>query len=101
MTKANIARIYKRQFSSTSDVAAFINSVAIIEDRLSAVDAKYRLYHCENDPLIVFEIWEYPDEEAMEWVQSAMEGAVAIPRRFTIDTEAFTATVKASIDIED
>lgn len=101
MTKPNIARIYKRSFRSSSDVSEFINAVAIIEDRVSAVDVKYRLYHCENDPLVVFEIWEYPDEDAMEWVQSSMEGATAIPKRFITETEAFTATVKAAIDIEE
>ena len=101
MDKPNIARIYKRSFTSSSDVAAFISAVALIEDRLSAVDVKYRLYHCDEDPLVLFEIWEYPDEDAMEWVQSSMEGATAIPRRFSVETESFTATVKAAIDIEE
>ena len=101
MSKSNIARIYKRQFTSTSNVTDFIDAVAIIKDRLSAVDVKYRLYHCDDDPLVVFEIWEYPDEDAMEWVQASMEGATAIPRRYTMETEAFTATVKAAIDLEE
>ena len=100
MTPA-IARIYKRTFSSATDVAAFLESVAIIESRLTAVDVKYRVYHCDDNPLILFEIWEYPDEDAMEWVQSSMEGAAVVPRRFKLETEIFTTTVKAAIDIEE
>ena len=49
----------------------------------------------------MFESWECPDEDAMEWVQSSMEGASAVPRRFSVETEVFTTTVKAAIDIEE
>ena len=56
---------------------------------------------CDDDPLVLFAIWEYPDEDAMEWVQSSMEGATAVPRRFQLETEVFTTTVKAAIDIEE
>jgi hypothetical protein len=100
MTPA-IARIYKRTFTSAADVASFLESIAIIKSRLTAVDVKYRVYHCDDNPLILFEIWEYPDEDAMEWVQSSMEGAAVVPRRFQMETEIFTTTVKAAIDIED
>lgn len=100
MTPA-IARIYKRTFTSATDVAAFLESVAIIETRLTAIDVKYRVYHCDDNPLILFEIWEYPNEDAMEWVQSSMEGAAVVPRRFKLETEIFTTTVKAVIDIEE
>jgi hypothetical protein len=99
--KPAIARIYKRTFSAQTDVDAFLDAIAVIESRLSAVDAKYRVYHCDDNPLVLFEIWEYPDEDAMEWVQSSMEGASAVPRRFNIETEVFTTTVKAAIDIEE
>ena len=99
--KPNIARIYKRTFTSETDVAAFLEAVAVIESRLTAVDVKYRLYHCDDDPLVLFEVWEYPDEDAMEWVQSSMEGATAVPRRFDLKSEIYTATVKAAIDIEE
>lgn len=99
--KPAIARIYKRTFAAAADVAAFLEAVAVIESRLTAVDVKYRLYHSDEDPLILFEIWEYPDKDAMEWVQSSMEGATVVPRRFQIETEIFTTTVKAAIDIED
>ena len=34
----------------------------------------------------------------MEWVQASMEGAVAIPRRFSPETISTTATVKVAID---
>lgn len=97
----NIARIYKRTFKSETDVAAFMEAVSLIESRLTAVDVRYRLYHCNENPLVLFEIWEYPDEDAMEWVQASMEGATAVPRRFTLETETFTALVKATIDLEE
>ncbi|HCA15076.1 MAG: hypothetical protein ISP39_04380 [Alphaproteobacteria bacterium] len=97
----NIARIYKRTFKAATDVAAFMDAVSLIKPRLTAVDVKYRLYHCEENPLVLFEIWEYPDEDAMEWVKASMEGATAVPRRFSVETEAFTAQVKAAIDIEE
>lgn len=99
--KPTIARIYKRAFTSETDVAAFMQAVEVIESRLTAVDVKYRLYHCDDDPLVLFEIWEYPDEDAMEWVQSSMEGATAVPRRFDMKTEVYTTTVKAAIDLEE
>ena len=101
MTKPNLARIYKRNFASQTDVSEFLSAVELIQDRLTAVDVKYRLYHCTEDPLIIFEIWEYPDEDAMEWVQSSMEGASAIPRRFKMKTEIYTADVRAAIDIQE
>ena len=97
----SIARIYKRVFATEVDAKAFVESVPVIESRLTAVDVKYRLYHCDDDPLVMFEIWEYPDEDAMEWVQSSMEGAAAVPRRFSVETEVFTTTVKAAIDIHE
>ena len=43
----------------------------------------------------------YRRHDAMEWVQSSMEGASAVPRRFSVETEVFTTTVKAAIDIEE
>lgn len=96
--KPAIARIYQRQFKSATDAAAFVESAALIEDRISAVDMRYRLYQSDEDPLVIFEIWEYPDEDSMSWVQSSMEGASAVPRRFSPQTITTTATVKISID---
>ncbi len=101
MTKPALARIYRRDFASPADVAEFMAAVGLIKDRLTAVDVKYRLYHCDENPLIIFEIWEYPDEDSMEWVQSSMEGALVIPRKFMMKTEVFTARVAAAIDIEE
>ena len=93
-----IVRIYQRQFKTSIDASNFIKSAELISDRISAVDMKYRLYQSDEDPLCIFEIWEYPDEDAMEWVQASMEGASAIPRRFSPETFSTTATVKVSID---
>ena len=99
--KPKLARIYKRRFNSTFDVNEFIKATELIKDRLIAVDVKYRLYQCTEDPFVIFELWEYPDAEAMEWVQSSMEGAVSNPRKFDIDSEIFTLAVKTAIDIEE
>ena len=97
--KPAIARLYERRFKSAADASAFIEAAnALIEDRISAVDMKYRLYQSDEDPLLVFEVWEYPDEDAMEWVKSSMEGASAIPRRFNPETKSVTLTVKAAVD---
>lgn len=99
--EANIARLYKREFSSQADVQEFIKAVDLIADRLTAVDVKYRLYQDDDNPLIIFEIWEYPDEDAMEWVQASMEGASAVPRKFSPKTDAWTTTVRKAIDLEE
>ena len=96
--KPAIARIYHRRFKSVTDANAFIDAAALIEDRISAVDMRYRLYQSDEDPLIIYEVWEYPDEDAMEWVQGSMEGASAVPRRFSPETNLTTASVKVSID---
>jgi len=98
--KPKLARFYRRRFNNNVDVAEFINAAELIKDRLIAVDVKYRLYQNTEDPLVIFELWEYPDVDAMEWVQSSMEGAVAIPRRFDVDTEVVTLAVKMAIDVE-
>ena len=97
----NIARIYKRTFSNSGDVSEFLQAVGWIPDRLTAVDVKYRLYQCDDDPCVLFELWEYPDKDAMEWVQQSMEGATAIPRKFDMQTEVWTTTVRASLDFEE
>ena len=99
--KSNIARIYKREFTSQIDAQEFINAVGLISERLTAVDVKYRLHQCDDNPLIIFEIWEYPDEDAMEWVQASMEGASAVPRKFSPKTDVWSTTVRTAIDIEE
>lgn len=97
----NIARIYKRTFENETDISEFLEAVSWIPDRLSAVDVKYRLYQCDEDPKVIFEIWEYPDEDAMEWVQQSMEGASAVPRKFQMKTEIWSTTVRAALDMEE
>jgi len=97
----NIARIYKRTFENETDISEFLEAVSWIPDRLSAVDVKYRLYQCDDDPKVIFEIWEYPDEDAMEWVQQSMEGASAVPRKFQMKTEIWSTTVRAALDMEE
>ena len=96
--KPTIARIYQREFKSASDAAAFIEQASLIEDRIAAADMSYRLYQSDDDPLLVFEIWEYPDEDTMEWVQASMEGASVVPRKFSPTTRLITTSVKVAID---
>ena len=96
--KPAIVRIYQREFKSATDATAFIEAAELIEERITAVDMRYRLYQSDDNPLHIFEIWEYPDEDAMEWVQASMEGAVAVPRRFSPETKLTTAQVKVAID---
>ena len=84
--KPAIARLYERRFKSAADASAFIEAAnALIEDRISAVDMKYRLYQSDEDPLLVYELWEYL-MKMLEWVKSSMEGASTIPRRFSPET---------------
>lgn len=99
--KPVLARMYKRTFNNTLDVAEFSSAVTLIRDRLTAVDVKYRLYQSTEDPLVLFELWEYPNTDSMEWVQSSMEGASVIPRKFDVETEIYTLAVKTVIDVEE
>lgn len=96
-----IARIYQRTFKTSDDAKAFIDATKIIEERVSAVDFRYRVYQAQENPLILFEVWEYPDVDAMEWVQASMEGAGAVPRAFNPDTVSYTADVAVAYDFEE
>jgi len=86
-----LARIYQRKFKTVADADSFIEATKIVTERISAVDATYRVYHCTDDPTTLFEIWEYPDEDAMQWVQSSMEGATTVPRALNPETTVYTA----------
>ena len=96
-----IARIYQRTFKTHDDAQAFIDATKIVEERVSAVDARYRVYQLREAPLILYEIWEYPDQDAMEWVQTSMEGAGAVPRAFNPDTVSYTADIAGAYDFEE
>ena len=98
---SQLARIYVRQFKSADDAAAFITASHVISERISAVDVKYRLYQIQDDPTILYEIWEYPDDDSMKWVQSSMEGATVVPRTLNPTTNAYTATVANAFDCEE
>ena len=96
-----IARIYQRTFKTHDDAQAFIDATKIVEERVSAVDARYRVYQLRENPLILFEIWEYPDHDSMEWVQASMEGAGAVPRAFNPETVSYTADIAVAYDFEE
>ena len=98
---SQLARIYVRHFKNADDAAAFINASTVVSERISAVDVKYRLYQLQDDPTILYEIWEYPDDDSMKWVQSSMEGATVIPRTLNPKTTAYTATVANAFDCEE
>jgi len=93
-----LARIYVRNFKNAADAKAFVEAAKVIEDRISAVELRYRLYQCAEDPAIIYEIWEYPDEDSMLWVQSSMEGATVIPRTLDPTTKAVTAHLVRAFD---
>ena len=96
-----IARIYQRTFKTSDDAQSFIEATKIVEERISAVDFSYRVYQLHENPLIVYEIWEYPDADAMEWVQTSMEGAGAVPRAFNPDTVSYTADIAVAYNFEE
>ena len=50
---------------------------------------------------MLYEIWEYPDDDSMKWVQSSMEGATVVPRTLNPTTNAYTATVANAFDCEE
>ena len=47
----NISRIYRREFSNPADVETFINSVQVIEKRISSATLRLRLHQCSENPL--------------------------------------------------
>lgn len=96
-----IARIYRRIFKTIDDATAFIDATKVIEERVSAVDVRYRIYQTQDNPLLLFEIWEYPDTDSMEWVQASMEGASAVPRAFDPETVSYTTNVAVAYDFEE
>ena len=98
---SQLARIYVRQFKNADDAAAFIAASHVISERISAVDVKYRLYQIQDDPTMLYEIWEYPDEDSMQWVQSSMEGATTIPRALNPDTQIFTTQIYTQFESDE
>lgn len=96
-----LARIYHRKFKTVADAESFLNATKLVTGRISAVDATYRVYHSTEDPTILFEIWEYPDEDSMQWVQSSMEGATTIPRALNPDTQIFTTQLYTQFESDE
>ncbi len=89
----HIARLYRRIFSYEEDIREFRKAVGWIKDRITAATMTYHLYQNADEPLILYELWTYPDEETMQWVQSSMENAAVIPRKFTLETVSETLTL--------
>ena len=97
----NISRIYRREFSNPADVETFINSVQVIEKRISSATLRLRLHQCSENPLVIFEIWEYPDEDTMEWVRQSLEGATSGAPTLAMASESYTAKVRSAMDLEE
>ena len=98
---SELARIYIRKFKSTDDATAFIHVAKVVNERISAVDVRYRLYHPQEDPTTLYKIWEYPDDDSMKWVQSSMEGVTGLPHALAAETNVFTADVAWAFDCEE
>lgn len=96
-----LIRLYERQFSNPADKDEFIHAIEWIKGRISSVQMEYQIHQSETDPLRLYEIWFYPDEQTMEWVQQAMEGALAVPRKFDLKTSADTLTFIKGFAVED
>jgi len=103
MTDQNypLIRHYEREFTSIADTDEFIAAIDWIKDRIMAVNMRYQLFVSEQNPLKIYEIWSYPDEMTMQWVQQAMEGATAIPKKFSVTTRADTLHLKAGFEVEE
>lgn len=96
-----INRLYRRYFKSAADVEEFIEAAELITERVSAVNMRYQLIQSLEDPCLIFEIWTYPDEKTMRWVQAAMEAASVIPRKFGPETEIWTSRVRLDMRLSD
>ncbi len=96
-----LIRLYERQFSNLADKDEFILAIDWIKDRISSVNMEYQVHQSENDPLLIYEIWFYPDEQSMEWVQQAMESAAAVPRKFDLKTTSDTLKLITGFSVQE
>lgn len=100
-TSHPLVRLYRRDFENKDDLEEFMSAVNWIQDRISAVSMKYQAFRIEEAPLSMYEVWHYPDEQTMAWVQQAMEGAVAIPRKFKLKTMSETLRLEHEFDCDE
>lgn len=96
-----ISRLYCRVFQSAADAEEFIAIAGLVRERVSPARMRYQLIQSMEDPCTIFEIWSYPDEETMRWVQAAMEGATAVPRKFGPQTKVWTSHIRADMLVND
>lgn len=97
----NFTRIYRREFTEPSDVETFVNSLPIIRQRIAGAKLRLRLHRCVENPLVIFEIWEYPDEDTMEWVQQSLEGATKGAPTLAMSNISNTARTCAAMDLDE
>ncbi|MCE2517653.1 MAG: hypothetical protein J4F41_07455 [Alphaproteobacteria bacterium] len=75
-----IARLYIRKFKSPDNVERMVGTVDThVMSRISAVTASLLVYVPKDAPNHMVELWEYPDEDSMQWVRQSLQGATVIP----------------------
>ena len=83
-----IARLYFRTFKQPEMVRRMLGTIDThVMGRISAVTASLLVYSCQDDPCQMVELWEYPDEDSMDWVRQSMQGATVIPDAMLPDNE--------------
>ncbi|MBL6605457.1 MAG: hypothetical protein ISQ23_06350 [Alphaproteobacteria bacterium] len=97
----SIMRLYERKFGNERDKQAFIESVSRLEVRLTAVDVSFRLYQSETNPLILSEIWFYPDKDTMMWVRAIIDKSAPLLTQFNVETRSDTFALCRSFDVSE
>ena len=91
------ARLYIRRFNSVENVERLIGTVEThVMNRISAVTASLMVMASNDQPNIMVELWEYPDEDAMHWVRQSLQGATVIPDAMLPENEIHTLELAAS-----
>lgn len=86
-----VGRLYIRRFQQASHVIRLLGTVEThVKGRIAAVTASLACYVPNNDPATMIELWEYPDESSMQWVQQSLQGATVIPDAMLPENEIHT-----------
>ena len=75
-----IGRLYIRRFQQAGHVVRLLGTVEThVKGRVAAVTASLACFVPTSDPTVMIELWEYPDEESMQWVRQSLQGATGSP----------------------
>ena len=92
-----IGRLYIRRFQEPAHVVRLLGTVDThVKGRVSAVTASLCCYVPVDDPNIMVEVWEYPDEDSMSWVRQSLQGATVIPDAMLPENEIHTLDLAVS-----